>query len=250
MLCKIIPVVLLLMTGCVDLEVRTEFKSNGSGVQVWRFTSSALIAAQVKKFVDSHPLLKNGKRLWDEYRKGEYLLGLELPFSKVAELQDDSREISFEKKGWFKQTCTYTEIWKEKLSGSAGPLAEQTGNLLPVKVRWLVMMPGKIIESNADEMNGGQAVWTLTLTEFGSTRTFNARSTYWNTRLIVFVVAIGLTALAIVWVGVRKLTARKRSVCRSCGTAISPNAAFCSACGKSQQDDFQHEDTKAPGSQE
>lgn len=237
MLRKIIPFVLLLMTGCVDLEVRTEFKPNGSGVQVWRFTSSALIAAQVKKFVDSHPLLKNGKRLWDEYRKGEYLLGLELPFNTATELQDDTREVRFETKGWLKQTCSYTEIWKENPSGSSGLFAEQTGALLPVKVRWLVMMPGEITESNADDITGGQAVWTLTLTEIGSPRTFKARSTYWNTRLIVFVTAVGLTALAIVWVGVRKLIARKRSVCRYCGTAISPSAAFCGACGKSKKVD-------------
>ena len=158
MLRKIIPLLLLLMTGCVDLEVRTEFQPDGSGVQVWRFTSSALVAAQVKKFVDSYPLLKNGVRVWDEYRKGEYLLGVKLPFKKVQELQENGREVRFETKGWLRKTCTYTESWKDTVTNRQGPFAEQAGNLIPVKLRWLVVIPGKIVESNADEITGGQAI--------------------------------------------------------------------------------------------
>lgn len=235
MLRKIIPLLLLLMTGCVDLEVRTEFQPDGSGVQVWRFTSSALIATQVKKFVDSYPLLKNGKRIWDEYRKGEYLLGVKLPFKKVQELQDEGREIRFETKGWLRKTCTYTEVWKDTITNRAGPFAEQAGSLIPVKLRWLVMMPGTITESNADEITGSQAIWTLTLTEYGTPRTFTARSIYWNTPLIVLFSFAGVAVLAFVFLATRSRAKRNQLKCSFCGTIISSSASFCSACGKSQK---------------
>jgi hypothetical protein len=233
MLRKIIPVLLLLMTGCVDLEVRTEFQPDGSGVQVWRFTSSALIAAQVKKFVDSYPLLKNGVRIWDEYRKGEYLLGVKIPFKKVQELQDNGREVHFETKGWLRKTCTYTEIWKDTVTNRQTPFAEQAGNLIPVKLRWLVLMPGEITESNADEITGSQAVWTLTITEYGTPHTFTARSAYWNTPLIVFLSAAAFAIIALIFFATRKRAERNQTQCRNCGTVISSSAAFCSACGKS-----------------
>jgi hypothetical protein len=233
MLRKIIPLLLLLTTGCVDLEVRTEFQPDGSGVQVWRFTASALIATQVKKFVDSYPLLKNGVRIWDEYRKGEYLLGVKLPFKKVQELQDNGREIRFETKGWLRKTCTYTETWKDQVTNRAGPFAEQAGNLIPVKLRWLVLMPGTITESNADEITGGQAVWTLTLTEYGTPRTFTARSAYWNTPLIVLLSIGAFAIIALIFFASRKRSERNQLKCKFCGAIISSSASFCSACGKS-----------------
>ena len=51
------------------------------------------------------------------------------------------------------------------------------------------------MESNADEITGGQAIWTLTLTEYGTPRTFTARSNYWNTPRIVL---LSVTAFAVV----------------------------------------------------
>jgi hypothetical protein len=233
MLHKIIPLLLLLMTGCVDIEVRTEFQADGSGVQVWRFTSSALIAAQVKKFVDSYPLLKNGVRIWDEYRKGEYLLGVKLPFKKVQELQDNGRQVRFETKGWLLKTCTYTETWQDTVTNRQGPFAEQAGNLIPVKLRWLVLMPGKIVESNADEITDNEAVWVLTLTEYGTSRSFTARSEYWNTPIIVLLSVVVFAGLALLFFANRKRAERTQTPCRNCGALISSTAAFCSACGKS-----------------
>jgi hypothetical protein len=233
MLRKIIPLFLLLMTGCVDIEVRTEFQADGSGVQVWRFTSSALLATQVKKFVDAYPLLKNGVRIWDEYRKGEYLLGVKLPFKKVQELQDNGRLVKFETKGWIRKSCTYTETWQDTVTNRQGPFAEQAGNLIPVKLRWLVLMPGKIVGSNADEITDNQAVWVLTLTEYGTPRTFTAHSEYWNAPVIVLLSAGLFAAIALVFFASRKRAERNQIQCRNCGTVISSSAAFCSACGKS-----------------
>jgi hypothetical protein len=233
MLRRIIPLLLLVMTGCVDLEVRTEFQADGSGVQVWRFTSSALLATQVKKFVDSYPLLKNGVRIWDEYRKGEYLLGVKLPFKKVQELQDNGRHVQFVTKGWLQKSCTYTETWEDTVTNRQGPFAEQAGNLIPVKLRWLVVMPGKIVESNADEITDNQAVWVLTLTEYGTPRSFTARSKYWNTPVIVLVALGAFAIVALVFFANRKRAERNQKQCLQCGTFISTSAAFCSACGKS-----------------
>ncbi|HEY7160115.1 MAG TPA: zinc ribbon domain-containing protein [Acidobacteriota bacterium] len=233
MLRKIIPLLLLLTAGCVDLEVRTEFQADGSGVQVWRFTSSALLATQVRKFVDSYPLLKNGVRIWDEYRKGEYLLGVKLPFKKVQELQDNGRQVRFETKGWLQKTCTYTETWADTVTNRQGPFAEQAGNLIPVKLRWLVLMPGKIVESNADEITDNQAVWVLTLTEYGTPRTFTARSNYWNIPAIVLLSIAAFAIIALIFFARGKRTERNQIQCRKCGAIVRSTASFCSSCGKS-----------------
>jgi hypothetical protein len=230
----IIVIFLLFTVGCVDLQVETNFKSNGSGVQIWHFTSSALMAGQIKKYVDSHPLLKHGKKILDEYKKGEYWLALEIPFSKVNELQDESREIRFQKKGLFRRTYTYSEFWKKQLGGTAGPIAEKAGEILPVKVKWQITMPGTIQESNADEVHEGVAVWNLTLTDFAAQHSFSARSTAWNfPLLIILTIAIaGLFALS--WFVVKKY-GFKRIKCAACGILIPADSLYCNRCGKSQQ---------------
>ncbi len=232
----VIIISLLLTAACVDLQVETKFKSNGSGVQVWHFTSSALMAGEIKKYVDSHPLLKHGKKLLDEYKKGEYWLSLEIPFEKVTELQADSREIRFQTKGWFKKTSTYSEFWKKQLGGSFGPLAEKTGAILPVKVKWQITMPGKIQESNADEINGAVATWNLTLTDFAAQHSFSARSTHWNVPVLAGTAAVALAILGLGWVGLQKHAQKRRIKCIGCGMIISSNSAYCSKCGKSQQE--------------
>ncbi|HSE42207.1 MAG TPA: hypothetical protein VLH08_15695 [Acidobacteriota bacterium] len=230
----IIAILVLFTSGCVDLQVETNFKSDGSGIQVWHFTSSALMASQIKKYVDSHPLLKQGKKILDEYRKGEYWLALEIPFSKVSELQDESREIRFQKKGLFRRTYTYSEFWKKQLGGNAGPIAEKAGEILPVKVKWQITMPGTIQESNADEIHDGIAVWNLTLTDFAAQHSFSARSTAWNIPLLIGL-AIAIAGLvALIWFAVRKYGSN-RIKCAACGVLIPADSLYCNRCGKSQQ---------------
>jgi hypothetical protein len=193
------------------------------------------MAGEIKKYVDSHPLLKHGKKILDEYKKGEYWLALEVPFEKVSELQDDSREIRFQTKGWFKRTSTYSEFWKKQLGGSFGPLAEKTGQILPVKLKWQVTMPGTIQESNADEIKEGVATWNLTLTDFAAQHSFSARSTYWNVPLLI---ATSLAALAIVlaaFVAARKYSQKGSTKCSNCGVVISADSVYCKKCGKEQQ---------------
>ena len=232
----ILPILLLFAIGCVNLEVETKFKSDGSGVQIWHFTSSALMAGQIKEYVDSHPLLKHGKRILDEYKEGEYWLAQEIPFQKVSELQDEGHEVRFQTKGWLRRTSTYSEFWKKKLGGRAGPIAEKAGNILPIKVKWQVTMPGKIQESNADEIKEGVAVWNLTLTDFAAQHSFSARSTHWNIPALAGMAIAALTLFGISFFLFQKNAGRKRTQCVGCGTLISADADYCSKCGKLQKE--------------
>ena len=148
-------------------------------------------------------------------KEGEYWLAQEIPFQKVSELQDDGHEVRFQTKGWLRRTSTYSEFWKKKLSGRAGPIAEKAGNILPIKVKWQVTMPGKIQESNADEIKEGVAVWNLTLTDFAAQHSFSARSTHWNIPALAVITIAALFLFTLLFVVYRKNAGGKRTQCVS-----------------------------------
>jgi hypothetical protein len=194
------------------------------------------MAGQIKKYVDSIPLLRQGKKILDEYKNGEYWLAVEVPFEKASELQDETHEVRFQTKGLFRRTSTYSEFWKKQLSGKAGPIAEKAGEILPVKVKWQVMMPGTIQESNADEVKDGVATWNLTLTDFGAQHSFSARSTHWNIPLLAGTAVAALAILGVLFFVIQKQAKRKRVSCAGCGIVISADSAYCSKCGKLQRE--------------
>ena len=61
---KLRPVFLALLflcflaTGCVDVDIRTEVHADGSGIQDWRFTTTALLAEKLKE--EAAPLVIAG----------------------------------------------------------------------------------------------------------------------------------------------------------------------------------------------
>src|SRR5438105_7008093 len=101
---KLRPVFLALLflcflaTGCVDVDIRTEVHSDGSGIQDWRFTTTALLAEKLKEELKKDPFLREHlNNLSEQFREGDYILSLTIPFHSVAEIQDSSREVHFEK---------------------------------------------------------------------------------------------------------------------------------------------------------
>lgn len=230
----------IFLCGCLEIDVHTKMESDGSGKQVWKLTTSALLAQEAKRRLESHPFFRdNHARIWDEFREGDYILFAEFQFDDVNTVQNDDMEIRFEKSGWLKQTFSYTETWKRSFSES-GLLTKQAGGLIPARLNITVEMPGKIIHSNADQTDGSTARWSFPITDLVTSKLLQVESESWNWNLLIFLLAFpvvifsGLIFLMMSYY--RKAHAKESSAntfsCPGCGFRVSSGSIFCNSCGK------------------
>jgi hypothetical protein len=226
---------LFLFCGCVEIEVNTRIKQNGSGTQRWRFSGSALLSSEMKKQVKSNRFFGKSA-IRDLYKEGEYILEADVNFQDVSELRDSDRDIRFSSSGLLVKTHTYTEVWKR--SGNAsGLLAQHARGLVPVTLRIGIELPGKIVETNADWKEGSFAKWTVPVTDLASTKMLVATSRSLN--WLVMIPAVGL--LLIVFAGLIIFvysTNRKKALpvaplvaCATCGAKVPDGSTFCNFCG-------------------
>ena len=120
--------------GCVDVDIKTEIHSDGSGVQGWRFTTTALLAGKLKEQLKKDPFLgahMNG--MSEEVRQGDYILTLTIPFHSVAEIQDRGRDVRFENEGWLRRTYTYSETWHLPAASNLSLLSHGLGAIMPLR---------------------------------------------------------------------------------------------------------------------
>jgi hypothetical protein len=227
----LITAILISATGCVDIGIKTRLNADGSGVQIWSFSGSALIAGEIKKQIETDPLLKKGKRIADQYKNGEYSSGVEIVFENVSELEDEGRKIQFEKKGWIRQTCTYTETWDDQ-KGRIPSIMKGAGGIVPLRISVTVEMPGEITKTNSSQSQDNTAVWNFSIAEIAGPRTLVVESVRWNISLILilaFSAAVMLTFAAYLVVRAPRRKVHGR-ICGSCGASVS-DGAYCSACG-------------------
>jgi hypothetical protein len=228
-------VLLFLFTGCVEIEVNTKIKEDGSGTQRWRFSGSALLSSEMKKQVQSNRFF--GKSvIRDLYKEGEYILEADLNFQDASELRDSDRDIRFHTSGLLVKTHTYTEVWKR--SGNAsGLLAQHARGLVPVTLRIGIELPGKIVETNADWKEDSFAKWTISVTELASTKMLIAKSRSLNWFLIIpatgaLVIALGAIILyATTAKSKKEVPATAMIECATCGAKVPGGSAFCNFCG-------------------
>ena len=228
-------VLLFLLCGCVEIEVNTKIKENGSGTQRWKFSGSALLSSEMKKQVQSNRFF--GKSvIRDQYKEGEYILEADLNFQDVSELRDSDRDIRFETSGLLIKTHTYTEVWKR--SGNAsGLLAQHARGLVPVTLRIGIELPGNIIETNADWKEGSSARWTVPVTDLASTKMLIAKSRSMNWLLVIPAAGVLLIAFAALVIFIystnrkKALPAAPLVVCATCGAKVPGGSAFCNFCG-------------------
>ena len=223
----------LLLAGCMEVEINTKLNRNGEGVQTWHFSTTALMAGELQKQIESDPFFKKGKKILEEFKEGDFLIALEYPFRKVNELAYKGRDIRFERSGWFRKKCVYTEVWNKEFGEISGPLAQKTGNMIPLTLKVSVEMPGSIVRTNAAETKESTAVWRFTLGELTGSRVMLVESVYWNWPLI-----LPLASAALLGAGGLVLMFRRARVrnaprtCPSCGAKTAATAVFCAACGQ------------------
>jgi len=239
--CPVFLLLILFLTGCVDIDLKTTIHTDGSGTQTWRFTTTALLASQIKKQIQNDPLFgRNKTRFSDEFKEGDYILSAAIDFKDVSELQARYRNITLDKTGILRKTYTYTETWKQNVDDN-GIIARNAGGLVPVTIKVAVEMPGRIVDSNAQTIDGRIARWNLPVNELIQPKTFRVVSRRWNLALLVpaLLVVCGLIASIILFVvlGAKKpeLAGAAGSIgqkkCATCQSVVPPGSLFCNVCG-------------------
>ena len=235
-LCGIsIFLLLLSLTGCVEIEVNTKVDEKGSGTQQWKFIGTALLSSEIKKQVQNNRFFsKSGIK--DQFKEGDYILEATLNFKDISELRNVDRDVRFNSEGWLVKTHTYVEVWKR--SGQAtGLLAQHARGLVPVTLKVSVDLPGRIIESNADFKEGSVARWSVPVSDLVTTKTLIAKSQSWNwpflsAGLIVLCFAFAGLAFLIYKSGKKARGGSSPSVaCPACGATVPVGSAFCNFCG-------------------
>ena len=225
----------LLSAGCVDIEINTKIKEDGSGTQVWRFIGSALLASDIKKQVERNRFF--GKWVTrDQYKEGDYILESTLNFHDISELRNADRDVRLSTEGRLVKTHTYTEVWKR--SGEAsGFLAQHAGGLVPVTLKISVELPGTIIESNADSKEGSVARWSMPVSDLVSSKMLIAKSRSWNWPFMIAAGTILLVAFGALLFLVNSATQKAHLpvspsvVCAACGAKVPGGSTFCNFCG-------------------
>jgi hypothetical protein len=229
----------LLSAGCIDIEIHTKMQADGSGVQTWKFTATALLASQIKNQITNNPFFAKAITR-DQYKEGDYIVESSIPFKDVSELRNVDRDVRFRSEGWFLKTNIYTEVWKS--SGKAGGfLSEHAKGLVPITLKIAVEMPGRVTETNADSHQGSTAVWTVPITDLASSKilTVTSRSINWVllTILAIIVLAILAAILFFVYSFAKKSRAPVQATvpCPACGAAVPMGSTYCNFCGKELQ---------------
>jgi rRNA maturation endonuclease Nob1 len=227
---------ILLLIGCVDIEVRTRIEDDGSGKQNWKFVTTALLASELKKQITSDPFFSRHGNFKDEFKQGDYILSMEIPFDKVEELKSPGHEVRFQRSGFFKTTCMYSETWRRNVQDKQSLLAKRAESIVPVTLKVSVLMPGKIVDSNAETVDDSTARWNLSLQDISEQRLLTATSKHWNIAMLISLIMFLSTAAALALLLLSPAVKRKRQLtCPACNREVPEGSSFCNRCGANLQ---------------
>ena len=210
-------------------------QENGSGVQRWRFTGTALLSTEIKKQVQNNKFFRNAV-IKDQFKEGDYILDATLNFKNVDQLKNADRDVKFESEGWLFKTYSYTEVWKRS-GDPAGLLAQHARGVVPVTLRVSVALPGRIGETNAHMKDGSTAEWSIPVSDLAAMKVLTAKSRSWNWPILIISLFVIGTALAggayALYSQFRKskLPAVPPTSCPACGAIVPAGSAFCNFCG-------------------
>lgn len=230
-------VLLIALTGCVDIDIATKIDRDGSGMQTWQFETSALVASQLKEFIQNDPYFqKLPGKIQEQFREGKYELTWEVPFKDIKELEENWHLYHFETRGLFRKRYSYSEVWDVTNGSRLKELNKKVGSLVPITVKVSVAVPGNIVDSNADRTEGNVAYWDIPVNELASAKTLTIHSEEWNRALlliagvILFFALIGVAVVGLLSMRKPKV-AGAATVCASCGNVLPSGSTFCNRCG-------------------
>jgi hypothetical protein len=226
----------IFLAGCVDIQVKTRLNSDGSGTQYWKFITTALLASDLKKQIESDSFFSKHGKLKDEFKEGDYILTTEVPFDSVDQLKASGRDVQFSKTGFLRSTCAYKEVWNRTLEDPNSIFTKRAQSIVPVTIKVSVVMPGKILDSNADTIDGSTALWNVSLQDFGQGKTLVVRSRSWNIATMIALIMLVTTVAGLsvfFFHPVGKKILGDRFLCPECKSVVPGGSSFCNRCGAS-----------------
>jgi len=226
----------LLLTACVEVQLKFELRADGSGVAGWTVEipkgtaeSLGMTAEKVKEqMLKDRQFQKPGVQTSiGRAPNGNDTVTVTMPFTSVQELSSDDMRFEFQKSPDGRQ-CTFG------IKTSAQPV--------PIQVRAEVHMPGRITNSNADAVSGNVARYNNVLRGDGISVQSDIGGFLSTTMLAALLggaAAVLVIVLLLVWMNKK----RSRPVpmaepapppgarCRQCGADNKAGARFCRNCG-------------------
>jgi zinc ribbon protein len=208
---------ILFLSGCIDVDVQTTFNPGGGGTQAWRFTSTSLMAGQLRKQVNSQ---FHFQELKEDFQEGDFILTGVNKFQSPDQLNNRFHRVTWQKSGLWKQAYIYTDTW----------IAQKSR--VPIKMRIAVDVPGTITKSNADESQNQTAIWMFEANDVQGSKVLRVEFYRWNFLLLV---PAALLAWAVICFGLLMMIDARPVVCANCGKKVPRGSAFCNSCGSKME---------------
>ena len=206
-----------LLCGCVDVDIQTTFDPGGGGRQAWRFTSTSLMAGQLRKQVSSQ---FHFQELNEEFHEGDFILTGVNKFQSPDQLNDRFHHVTWRKSGLWKQSYVFSDTW----------FAQNTR--VPLKLRIAVDVPGTITKSNADESKDHTAIWMFDADDVQGSKILRVEFFRWN---FVLILSAALLAWGVVCFGILMTIDASPVRCSNCGKKVPAGSAFCNSCGSKME---------------
>jgi hypothetical protein len=224
----------------VEVEVRTQIHPDGSGVQQWSFTSTALLATKVRDQIKNGSFFKGmNLEFSEEYKEGDFILKTQIPFQKVEQLKNPYFDVQLAKSGFFKTSYGYTQTWKARPENSAPLFQDSMSGFGSNSMKISVEMKGTLTGSNADHEEGSTAHWNIPMSQLNQNRVLKAQWTLWNVnRIAAAGILLGSAVLALFIIlrkhkniSVSETDGKQEMLCSGCGSNNPVGSVFCNKCG-------------------
>jgi len=229
----------LILTGCMDVQIHLVVHSDGSGVETYQVeiqpdaAALGLNAASLKQEILKNPASKRaGVQITDgRAPNGNQTITMVVPFQDAAQISDSSHQVTFRK-----LPDSHRCLLRLNPVGFAPGMAM-------VHITLDVEMPGKITDSNADQISGNVAHFTSfprpqALYVESETSLFG-----WGNLGVMAGLGGLAVAVAALWLwrrsqAIPQITYVSASrgdagaaVCGQCGTQTRQGSHFCRKCG-------------------
>ncbi len=212
----VFSLLLSIATGCgtLDMDLHTTVKTSGDIIQEIRFEGSGLMAT-VLEDTDFTEEFVFGEEGWEfdiertddsvvVTATGNFILDEDGNISQVEGGPDWLKEFSVRVEDGLLSKKYFAEFNAagsgDELIGEGGEFDELAGMMLEgmFDISWKITLPGKIVESNADFIEGSSATWDFDIDSLTSGRYLMLHSQYTNWPVIGGIIAGVVLVLALV----------------------------------------------------
>lgn len=159
-----------LMVGCFQVEITTTINKDGSAVRKMDIAFPVAMK-EMLAIGEKSPKIDMEDKGWTVEEKTDedkyHIIGTK-KFAKPEDITDDESTVTLEQKG---SKSIYHETFKGKEAATKSPEEEEEGEEMGdemvksmmggLQYTFILVMPGKILDSNADKVEGNKATWVF-----------------------------------------------------------------------------------------